>query len=100
MSTTASGVLIYSSPLCGYCTAARRLLRTKGVTFTEIDVLAEPERRMEMMERSGGRRTVPQVFIHGTHAGGYDDLVQLDREGRLDALLAGSAEPDSLSTQT
>lgn len=81
-------VEIYSSPLCGFCHAAKRLLTSKGVSFSEIDVLAEPERRAEMVQRANGGRTVPQIFIGETHVGGCDDLYALDRAGKLDALLA------------
>lgn len=82
-------VEIYTSPLCGYCHAAKRLLTQKGVSFSEIDVLADPGRRAEMTQRARGGRTVPQIFIGQTHIGGCDDLFALDRAGRLDALLAG-----------
>jgi len=82
-------VEIYSSPLCGYCHAAKRLLTSKGVTFSEVNVLEEPARRSEMMDRAGGRHTVPQIFIGATHVGGYDDLAALERQGKLDPLLAG-----------
>jgi glutaredoxin 3 len=78
---------IYTSPYCGYCHAAKRLLATKGVTYTEIDVIAAPDRRPEMMRRAGGRHTVPQIFIDGRHVGGCDDLHALDRAGGLDPLL-------------
>lgn len=81
---------MYASPFCGYCAAAKRLLRAKGVAFTEIDVLAEPERRAEMIERSG-RRTVPQIFIGTRHIGGFDDLNALEQRGELDPLLQGAA---------
>lgn len=81
---------MYASPFCGYCAAAKRLLRAKGVAFTEIDVLAEPERRAEMIERSG-RRTVPQIFIGARHIGGFDDLNALEQRGELDPLLTGAA---------
>jgi glutaredoxin 3 len=81
-------VEIYTSPSCGYCHAAKRLLRRKGVEFTEIDVLREPQRRPEMVERAGGRRTVPQIFIDGRHVGGCDDLHDLDDRGGLDPLLS------------
>lgn len=81
-------VEIYTSPTCGYCFAAKRLLAAKGVAFTEIDVVADPARRPEM-ERRSGRRTVPQVFIAGRHVGGCDDLHALDARGGLDPLLAG-----------
>lgn len=79
---------IYTSPLCGYCHAAKRLLTQKGVAFTEIDVLADPTRRPEMEKRSEGGRTVPQIFIGDLHVGGCDELYALDRAGNLDPLLA------------
>ncbi|MFN4170990.1 MAG: glutaredoxin 3 [Pseudorhodobacter sp.] len=82
-------VEIYTSPFCGYCHAAKRLLASKGVAFTEIDVMSDPARRAEMMRRANGGRTVPQIFIGGEHVGGSDDLHALDRARRLDALLAG-----------
>lgn len=81
-------VEIYTSPLCGYCHAAKRLLTQKGVSFSEVDVLAEPGRKVEMMQRSNGGRTVPQIFIGDTHVGGSDELHALERAGKLDALLA------------
>ncbi|MEL6642847.1 MAG: glutaredoxin 3 [Pseudomonadota bacterium] len=82
-------VEIYTSPLCGYCFAAKRLLKQKGVSFAEINVGGDAELRQTMMARAGGRHTVPQIFIGETHVGGYDDLSALDRAGKLDALLAG-----------
>jgi glutaredoxin 3 len=82
-------VRIYTTPFCGYCQMAKRLLTKKGVRFDEVDVSASPELRQEMMQRAGGRRTVPQIFIGDTHVGGCDDLYDLDGEGRLDPLLAG-----------
>ncbi|MCR9113028.1 MAG: glutaredoxin 3 [Rhodobacteraceae bacterium] len=81
-------VEIYSSPLCGFCHAAKRLLNQKGVSFSEIDVFTDPSRKAEMMKRANGGRTVPQIFIDGAHIGGCDDLYALERAGRLDALLA------------
>jgi glutaredoxin 3 len=81
-------VEIYSSPFCGFCHAAKRLLSDKGVSFTEINVISQPEMRREMTQRAGGRRTVPQIFIGGRHVGGYDDLSELERAGKLDTLLA------------
>ena len=81
-------VEIYTSPLCGYCHAAKRLLSAKGVTFSEIDVLRTPGKRQEMMQRANGRHTVPQIFIGPDHIGGYDDLAALERAGKLDALIA------------
>ena len=78
---------IYASPFCGYCHAAKRLLIAKGAAFTEIDVIAQPERRAEMVQRSNGGRTVPQIFIDVLHIGGSDELHALDRRGGLDPLL-------------
>jgi glutaredoxin 3 len=83
-------VLVYSTPFCGYCAAAKRLLKEKGAEFTEIDVMFDSARRDEMMQRSG-RRTVPQIFIDGCHIGGFDDLSALDETGELDRLLAAPA---------
>lgn len=81
-------VVIYTSPLCGFCHAAKRLLNQKGVSFEEIDVLMNPKRKPEMIQRAKGRRTVPQIFIGDMHVGGCDDLYDLDRAGKLDPLLA------------
>jgi glutaredoxin 3 len=81
-------VVIYSTPFCGYCGAAKRLLTGKGVEFTEIDVMFDANRRQEMLARSGGLRTVPQIFLDGRHIGGFDDLHALDKAGELDPLLA------------
>ncbi|MEQ6202902.1 glutaredoxin 3 [Sulfitobacter sp. HNIBRBA2951] len=81
-------VEIYTSPLCGFCHAAKRLLNEKGVSFSEVDVLANPDRKPEMIERANGGRTVPQIFVGETHVGGCDDLYALERAGKLDALLA------------
>jgi len=80
-------VEIYTSPLCGFCHAAKRLLTAKGVTFSEVDVLSQPDRKSEMTQRAHGGRTVPQIFIGDTHVGGYDDLHALERAGKLDSLL-------------
>lgn len=82
-------VEIYTSPFCGYCHAAKRMLSEKGVSFSEIDVSRDPTRRQEMTGRARGRHTVPQIFVGDTHLGGYDDMATLEREGRLDILLAG-----------
>ncbi|MFA5537582.1 MAG: glutaredoxin 3 [Gemmobacter sp.] len=78
---------IYTTPFCGYCHAAKRLLTRKGVPFTEFDVSADPAKRAEMQRRAPGSRTVPQIFAGETHIGGSDDLHALDRAGRLDAVL-------------
>ena len=80
-------VEVYSGFLCGYCFAAKRLLRRKGVEFHEFNVSLRPARRMEMMERAGGRHSVPQIFIDGRHIGGCDELQALDAAGKLDPLL-------------
>jgi glutaredoxin 3 len=78
---------IYTTPTCGFCHAAKRLLTTKGASFREISVAGDPNLRQEMMARSG-RHTVPQIFIGGVHVGGCDDLYALERAGRLDPMLA------------
>ena len=80
-------VTIYATGMCPFCQMAERLLRSKGVSaIAKIRVDLEPERRVEMMEKTG-RRTVPQIYIGETHVGGYDELAALDRAGRLDELL-------------
>ena len=81
-------VEIYTSPLCGFCHAAKRLLSQKGVEFAEVDVLANPDRKPEMVQRANGGRTVPQIFVGDLHVGGCDDLYELERKGDLDKLLA------------
>jgi glutaredoxin 3 len=80
-------VEMYTTMFCPYCTRARTLLRNKGVPFVDIDILEQPERRAEMIQRAGGRSTVPQIFIDGVHIGGCDDLVAIDRAGELDLRL-------------
>jgi glutaredoxin 3 len=77
---------MYTTSWCPYCERARRLLKTKGVAFDEIDVESAPAKRAEMQQKSG-RRTVPQIFIGETHVGGSDDLHALEAAGKLDALL-------------
>jgi glutaredoxin 3 len=86
---------IYTKPLCPYCIRAKRLFKQKGVEVTEIDIWLSSSRKKEMLERSEGRWTVPQIFIDGRGIGGSDDLVALDRAGELDRLLtaAPSAAP-------
>jgi glutaredoxin 3 len=81
-------VEIYTKFLCPYCTRAKALLGAKGVAFEEYDISMGGPLRAEMLERAGGRNTVPQVFIDGRHIGGSDDLAALDRAGKLDPLLA------------
>ncbi|PRY75702.1 glutaredoxin 3 [Yoonia maritima] len=81
-------VEIYTKSTCGFCHMAKRLLTAKGVSFAEVDILAQPDRRAEMIQRANGGSTVPQIFIEGNHIGGCDDLMGLDRSGKLDAMLA------------
>jgi glutaredoxin 3 len=78
---------IYTTPFCPYCARAKRLLDQKGVAFVEIDLWQFPERRVEMIERSGGRRTVPQLFVDGRSIGGSDELAELEQRGELDVML-------------
>lgn len=87
----AAKVEIYTSPICGFCTAAKALLDAKGVAYQETDVLRSPEAKSAMIARADGRRTVPQIFIDDVGVGGCDELHALERAGRLDALLAGNA---------
>jgi glutaredoxin 3 len=85
----APAVVMYTTNWCPYCERARRLLRSKGAAFEEIDVESAAEKRAEMISRSG-KRTVPQIFIGTHHVGGSDDLADLDAAGKLDSLLVGS----------
>ena len=86
---------IYTSGFCGYCMAAKNFLRNRGVEWTEVRIDQEAGKLAEMLDRSGGRRTVPQIFIGGVHVGGYDDLVAADRSGKLAQLFAALGEtPD------
>ncbi|MBB4085172.1 glutaredoxin 3 [Sphingomonas carotinifaciens] len=81
-------VEIYTKAFCPYCTRAKSLLASKGVSPEEFDITMGGPRRAEMIQRANGRTTVPQVFIDGRHIGGSDDLAALDRQGGLDPLLA------------
>ncbi len=85
--TDAPDIVMYSSSWCGYCARARALLEGKGVAFRDIKVDEDPADRAAMLARSGGRRTVPQIFIADRHVGGFDELYALDRSGELDTLL-------------
>lgn len=78
---------IYTSPLCGFCHAAKRLLDSKGVDYTEYNILTDPKLKPEMIERASGERTVPQIFIDGIGIGGCDDLYALESSGKLDGAL-------------
>ena len=83
-----SQVTIYTKPYCPYCMRAVSLLEKKGVPFTEIEAAFDPEKRQEMLRRAGGGATFPQIFVGDQHIGGCDDMMALEREGKLDALLA------------
>ncbi len=80
-------IVIYSKDYCPYCVKAKNLLKQKGLSFREIDITHDEKLQQEVVTRSGGRRTVPQIFIGDTHVGGFDDLAALDKAGKLDALL-------------
>jgi glutaredoxin 3 len=80
-------VVIYTKPGCPYCSSAKALLDSKGADYTEIVASNDPAKKQEMIQRSNGRMTFPQVFIDGKHIGGSDDLAALDRKGGLDPLL-------------
>ncbi|MCC6205242.1 MAG: glutaredoxin 3 [Hyphomicrobiales bacterium] len=80
-------ITIYTRMMCGYCAAAKRLLDRKGVAYDERDASFSPELRQEMISRANGRSTFPQIFIGDVHVGGSDDLHELERQGKLDALL-------------
>ena len=82
-------VKIYTTPICPYCVRAKSLLTKKGAAFEEVDVFMDVGARDEMLAKSGGARTVPQIFIGDTHVGGCDDLYALESKGQLDPLLAG-----------
>lgn len=83
-----SRIEMYTTAFCPYCVMAKQFLQRKGLDFEEVRVDTDPERRDEMLARSAGRRTVPQIFIQGQHVGGFDDLVAADRSGRLAEILA------------
>ena len=79
---------IYTTGFCGYCVAAKNFLKSRGCDYSEVRIDRDPAKLAEMLERSGGRRSVPQIFINGAHIGGSDDLLALDRAGKLAAMLA------------
>jgi glutaredoxin 3 len=83
-----ANITVYTTKLCPYCHMAKELLRKKGVGFKEVDVGCRRELRAEMSQKAGGRSTVPQIWIGEMHVGGCDDLYALEREGKLDVLLA------------
>lgn len=84
---SAASVTIYTKAYCPYCVRAKALLTAKGVQFLEVSIDQQPELRPQMIEKSGGRSTVPQIFINDQHIGGCDDLHALDAQGKLDTLL-------------
>lgn len=84
-------VEIYTRAMCGYSTAAKRLLDKKGVAYVEHDASFSPELRQEMIAKANGSSTFPQIFIDGHHVGGSDELHALEREGKLDAMLSGAS---------
>ena len=84
-----ANIEIYTRPGCGYCGAAKSLLTRKKAVFSEFDVAKDPAFRQEMFDRAGAGSTFPQIFIDKVHVGGCDELYALDREGKLDAMLAG-----------
>ena len=84
-----AAIEIYTRPGCGYCSAAKSLLTRKKATFIELNVATDPTLRQQMWDRAGTGSTFPQIFIGATHVGGCDELYALDREGKLDGLLAG-----------
>ena len=84
-------ITIYTKPYCPYCVRAVDLLERKGVAFTEIEAAFDPEKRQEMIQRANGRATFPQIFIGDRHIGGCDDMMALEREGKLDPLLQAAA---------
>lgn len=86
-------IVMYSTRICPYCERARALFARKQVGFQEIKIDEDPQQFAIMLKRSNGRRTVPQIFIGDTHIGGFDDMIALDRAGKLDALL--TAQPTS-----
>ncbi len=83
-------IIIYTTPVCPYCVRAKNLLKRKGQSrFQEIDITQNPASMKEMLAKSGGRKTVPQIFINGNHIGGCDDLYALEAAGKLDGFLSG-----------
>jgi glutaredoxin 3 len=82
---------LYSTAVCPYCVSAKNLLKAKGLEWTDLRIDTDPVQRDTMLARSGGRRSVPQIFVNDQHVGGFDDLVAADRSGKLTQLLALSA---------
>jgi len=80
-------VVIYTGPLCNYCSAAKHLLNKKKIRYTEFDIAVDSSKRQEMQEKTNGARTIPQIFIGDTHVGGYNELKALEVAGKLNSLL-------------
>lgn len=88
---SAAKIEVYSTAVCPYCVAAKNLLKSKGLEWSEVRIDTDPAQRDAMLTRSGGRRTVPQIFVNDQHVGGFDDLVAADRSGKLAELLGQAA---------
>ena len=82
-----ANIEIYTSPFCGFCYRAKSLLNDKGVDYMEVDIISQPKRHSEMIERAGGLQTVPQIFIDNQHIGGCDELYELEAKDKLDSIL-------------
>jgi len=89
-----AAVTIYTTRVCGYCIAAKRLMKDRGIAYEEIDVSGDDEKRAWLVQETG-RRTVPQIFIGGRSIGGYEELAKLDRDGELDAMVRAAAAADA-----
>ena len=82
-----ANIEIYTSPFCGFCYRAKSLLNDKGVDYIEVDIISQPKRHSEMIERAGGLQTVPQIFIDNQHIGGCDELYELEAKDKLNSIL-------------
>ena len=82
-----ANIEIYTTPFCGFCYQAKSLLNDKGVDYIEVDIISQPKRHSEMIERAGGLQTVPQIFIDNQHIGGCDELYELEAKDKLDSIL-------------
>lgn len=91
-SAPSTKVEMYTTAICPYCVAAKNLLRSKGLEYTEQRVDSDPDQRATMLQRTGGRRSVPQIFVNDVHIGGFDDLVAADRDGRLAEIIDSGAK--------
>lgn len=89
---TAPKVEMYTTAICPYCVSAKNLLRSKGLEYTELRVDSDADQRATMLQRSGGKRSVPQIFVNDVHVGGFDDLVAADRNGRLAEIIGSHAK--------